>query len=150
VQNVHRIVAHPEGLGGTVRVLRQELCLHLTQRSCDMALGVPYNIASYALLMHLLSRFSGIPVGTFGHSLVDAHIYTSKPDGSMAEYDHVPGLLEQLQREPRYLPDLHIHPSVTSLDDVPRLLELGTEELMRLFRLEGYSPWPAISFKVAV
>lgn len=130
--------------------IEQRLCLHLTQRSADLALGVPYNIASYALLMHLLSRFSGIPVGTFGHSLVDAHIYTSKPDGSMAEFDHVPGLKEQLQREPRPLPELRIDSSITSLDDVPRLLELGTEELMRLFRLEGYDPHPAISFRVAV
>jgi thymidylate synthase len=128
----------------------QRLCLHLTQRSADMALGVPYNIASYALLMHLLSRFSGIRVGTFGHALVDAHVYTSKPDGSMAEYDHVPGLREQLQRAPRRSPWLRIDSSVTSLDDVPRLLELGTEELMKLFVLEGYDPHPAINFKVAV
>jgi thymidylate synthase len=128
----------------------QRLCLHLTQRSCDMALGVPYNIASYALLMHLLSRFSGIRVGIFGHALVDAHVYTSKPDGSMSEYDHVPGLREQLRREPRPLPLLRIDSSVTSLDDVPRLLELGTEELMKLFVLEGYDPHPAINFKVAV
>lgn len=150
VQNVNRIVAHPEGLGGTVRQLRQELCLHLTQRSADLALGVPYNIASYALLMYLLSRFSGIPVGIFGHALVDAHVYTAKPDGSMAEFDHVPGLLEQLERAPRPLPELRIHPSVQSLDDVPRLLELGTEELMQLFQLDGYNPHPAINFKVAV
>jgi thymidylate synthase len=115
-----------------------------------MAIGVPYNIASYALLMHLLSRFSGIPVGIFGHSLVDAHVYTSKPDGSMAEYDHVPGLKEQLQREPRKSSWLRIDPSITSLDDVPRLLELGTKELMRLFQLENYYPHPPITFKVVV
>jgi thymidylate synthase len=132
------------------RYFEQRLCLHLTQRSCDIALGVPYNIASYALLMHLLSRFSGIPVGIFGHTLVDAHAYTCKPDGSMAEFDHVPGLREQLTREPRPLPRLTIDSSVTSLDDVPRLLELGTEELMRLFVLDGYDPHPAINFKVAV
>lgn len=128
----------------------KRLCLHLTQRSCDMALGIPYNIASYALLMHLLSRFSGIPVGVFGHALVDAHVYSAKPDGSMAEFDHVPGLLEQLEREPRPLPTLRIDDSVQSLDDVPRLLELGTEELMQLFELAGYSPHPTINFKVAV
>ncbi len=150
VQNKDVIEAHPEGLGGTVRRTRRRLCLHLTQRSCDIALGVPYNIASYALLMRLLARFSSITVGTFGHTLVDAHVYTSKPDGSMAEYDHVPGLKEQLQREPRPLSQLVIDSSVTSLDDVPRLLELSTEELMQLFRLEGYDPHPAINFKVAV
>jgi thymidylate synthase len=132
------------------RYFEQRLCLHLTQRSCDIALGVPYNIASYALLMHLLSRFSHIPVGIFGHTLVDAHAYTCKPDGSMAEFDHVPGLREQLTREPRPLPRLTIDSSVTSLDDVPRLLELSTEELMKLFVLDGYDPHPAIIFRVAV
>jgi thymidylate synthase len=128
----------------------QRLCLHLTQRSCDIALGVPYNIASYALLMHLLGRFSGIPVGTFSHTLVDAHAYTSKPDGSMAEYDHVPGLQQQLRREPRKLPTLKIDDSIQSLDVVTPLLDLSTEELMKLFVLDGYDPHPAISFKVAV
>jgi len=68
------------------------LCLHLTQRSADVALGVPYNIAGYAFLLHMLSHFSGIKPGIFAHTLVDAHVYTSKPDGSQAEYDHVPGL----------------------------------------------------------
>lgn len=136
--------------GKWVAVHEQRLCLHLTQRSCDIALGVPYNIASYALLAHLLSRFGGVPVGTFAHTLVDAHAYTSKADGSMAEYDHVPGLREQLAREPRPLPALRIDPSIASLGDVPRLLELSTEELMALFVLDGYDPHPAISFKVAV
>lgn len=150
VQNMNVIVPHPEGLGGTVRKSERRLCLHLTQRSCDMALGVPYNIASYALLMHLLSRFSDLEPGVFSHSLVDAHIYSAKPDGSMSEFDHVPGLLEQLSREPRPLPMLTIDPSITSIDDVSRLLTLETSELMNLFKLEGYEPWPAISFKVAV
>lgn len=150
VQNTERIVPHPAGLGGTVRRYDRELCLHLTQRSCDIALGVPYNIASYALLMHLFSRFSGIPVGTFSHTLVDAHAYTSKPDGSMAEYDHVPGLREQLTREPRPLPRMSIDSSITSLDDIPRLLKLSTDDVMALFRLDGYDPHPAINFKVAV
>jgi thymidylate synthase len=127
-----------------------KLCLHLTQRSCDIALGVPYNIASYALLMHLLSRFSGIPVGTFGHTLVDAHAYTCKPDGSKAEYDHVPGLREQLTREPRPLPRLSIHSNIQKLDDINELLKLDTDELMKHFVLEGYDPHPAIKFKVAV
>jgi len=150
VQNVRAIAPHPEGLGGTVRVTERRLCLHLTQRSCDIALGVPYNIASYALLMHLLGRFSGIPVGTFSHLLADAHAYTCKEDGSMADMDHVRGLYEQIKREPRPLPLLYIDSSIRSLDDVPRLLELGTDELMALFKLDGYDPHPAINFKVAV
>lgn len=128
----------------------QMLCLHLTQRSCDIALGVPYNIASYALLLHLLSRFSGIKPGIFGHTLIDAHTYTSKPDGSMAEYDHVPGLREQLTREPRTLPRIEIAESVRALSDLEWLLQLETKELMRHFVLHDYNPHPAISFKVAV
>ncbi len=60
------------------------LCLHLTQRSADVALGVPYNIAGYALLLELFSRFTGIRAGIFGHTMVDAHIYTRKADGTMA------------------------------------------------------------------
>ena len=71
------------------------LNLHLTQRSCDVALGVPYNLAGYALLLELFARFSGIPAARFAHTLIDAHVYTAKPDGSMAEYDHVPGLKER-------------------------------------------------------
>jgi thymidylate synthase len=150
VQNVERIVAHPEGLGGTVRAKGRELCLHLTQRSCDIALGVPYNIASYALLMHLLSRFSGIRVGTFSHTLVDAHIYTAKPDGSKAEFDHVPGLREQLTRQPRSLPRLTISDEIKTLEDVERLIECDTAEVMQHFVLDGYDPHPEIKFRVAV
>ena len=86
------------------------LCLHLTQRSCDVALGLPYNIAGYAFLLELISRFSGIPAGFFGHTLIDAHIYTAKADDSMAEYDHVPGLREQLLRKPAALGQLEIDP----------------------------------------
>ena len=126
------------------------LCLHLTQRSCDIALGVPYNIAGYAFLLELFSRFSGIPAGIFGHTLIDAHIYTAKADGSMAEYDHIPGLREQLTREPRPLPRLTIDPSITSLDDMLPLLEMETDEIMAKFVLDGYNPHPAINFKVAV
>ena len=129
---------------------RPYLCLHLTQRSCDIALGVPYNIAGYAFLLELLSRFSGIPAGIFGHTLIDAHIYTAKGDGSMAEYDHRPGLREQLARTPRELPRLEIDPGIRSLDDIEPLLSLDTEEIMSRFILHGYDPHPAINFKVAV
>jgi thymidylate synthase len=126
------------------------LCLHLTQRSCDVALGIPYNIAGYSLLLELFSRFTGIRAGIFAHTLVDAHIYTGKPDGSMAEYDHVPGLKLQLERAPRSLPRLTIDPAIRSLDDIKPLLSASTEEVMRHFVLTGYQPHPAISFKVAV
>lgn len=130
----------------------KRLCLHLTQRSCDVALGVPYNIASYALLLQLFSQFSGIEPGIFAHTLVDAHIYTAKDDGSMAEFDHMPGLNEQLGRVPRKLPKLIIDPSLRDLKDIEALMDpkLTTDEVMKHFILEGYEPYPAINFKVAV
>ena len=126
------------------------LCLHLTQRSCDVALGVPYNIAGYALLLELLARFGGMRAGLLAHTLVDAHIYTAKADGTMAEYDHVPGLREQLKRAPRSLPSLEIDDSIRSLDDIAPLLKMETEEILAKFPLRGYDPHPAIQFKVAV
>ena len=126
------------------------VCLHLTQRSCDIALGVPYNIAGYSLLIELFSRFSGIKPGIFGHTLIDAHIYTAKADGSMADYDHIPGLKTQLERETRSLPRLEIDSSIQSLDDIEPLLSLDTDEIMSKFILHDYNPHPAITFKVAV
>lgn len=126
------------------------LNLHLTQRSCDIALGVPYNIAGYALILELFARMSGIRAGIFAHTLVDAHIYTAKPDGSMAEYDHVPGLQLQLERAPRPLPRLTIDPSIRGLEDIQPLLSASTDEVLARFQLEGYDPHPAIAFKVAV
>lgn len=126
------------------------LCLHLTQRSCDVALGVPYNIAGYAFLLELLSRFSGIRAGIFAHTLIDAHIYTAKADGTMAEYDHIPGLKQQLQRKPRALPSLEIDASIQTLDDITALLSQDTDQIMARFQLRNYNPHPAIQFKVAV
>lgn len=135
---------------GSGKAVEQRLNLHLTQRSCDIALGVPYNIAGYALLLELFARFAGLKPGIFAHTLVDAHVYTSKPDGAMAEYDHVPWLRQQLEREPHALPRLHISDEIRSLDDISKLLPMGTTDVMRHFRLEGYDPHPPIPFKVAV
>lgn len=127
------------------------LCLHLTQRSCDIALGVPYNLAGYAFLLELYAKIIGIRAGIFAHTLVDAHAYTCKPDGSMAEYDHIPGLREQLSREPRSLPRLKISNAIQNLDDIePLMRNASTEEILSHFVLEGYDPHPAIKFKVAV
>lgn len=126
------------------------LNLHLTQRSADVALGVPYNIAGYAFLLELFSRISGIRPGILAHTLIDAHVYTAKPDGSMSEYDHVPGLREQLSRDFRPLPRLRIDPSITSLADVEALYDADTETLLKAFALEGYDPHPPIRFRVAV
>jgi len=127
-----------------------EICLHLTQRSADIALGVPYNIASYSLLIELFARFSGMRAGRFGHTMVDAHIYTGKPDGSMSEYDHIPGLREQLTRTPKALPKLIISDDIKCLNDVEALMKEDTATIMSKFILEGYDPDPAIKFKVAV
>ena len=126
------------------------LCLHLTQRSADVALGVPYNIAGYAFILELFAHLTGIQAGVFAHTLVDAHIYTSKPDGSLAEYDHVPGLKEQLTRTPRELPQLKIGSSIKSLDDIDRILESNIDEILDTFHLSGYNPYQAIKFNVAV
>jgi len=133
---------HPDG--------EPRLNLHLTQRSNDVALGVPYNIAGYSLILALFSHLTGLRAGVFAHTLVDAHIYTAKEDGSMAEYDHVPGLREQLTRTPRPLPTLRISPDLSSLDDIDALLHEDTGTLLNAFALDGYDPHPAISFKVAV
>ena len=126
------------------------LCLHLTQRSADIALGVPYNIAGYAFLLHLICRFTGMQAGDFGHTLIDAHIYTAKPDGSMAEYDHIPKLKQQLQRTPGTLPTLKIDQRIQTLSDIDALLELETEEIMTYFPLQDYQPDDKLTFKVAV
>jgi thymidylate synthase len=130
----------------------KRLCLHLTQRSCDVALGVPYNIASYSLLLMLFSQMTGIKPGIFAHTLCDAHIYTSKPDGSMAEYDHVEGLLRQLERPPLTLPTLRLDSSIKELIDIENLMkpEVSTQDILDKIGLDGYDPHTAIKFKVAV
>jgi thymidylate synthase len=111
---------------------------HLTQRSGDIALGIPFNLACYATLTQMLAQETGLQVGHFSHTIVDAHIYTARADGSMAEYDHVPGLREQLRREPRPLPKLVIAKKPFN--------ELKFED----FRIEDYHPHPRLKFKVAV
>lgn len=111
---------------------------HLTQRSGDIALGIPFNLACYATLTQLLAQEVGLDVGFFSHTIVDAHIYTAAPDSGHAEYDHVPGLREQLKREPRPLPRLVI--AKKPFD------KLQFED----FQLLDYHPHPKIKFKVAV
>jgi len=131
--------------------LEQRLCLHLTQRSCDLALGVPYNIASYGLLLLIMSHITGIKPGVFAYTLLDLHIYTSKEDGSYAEHDHMEGLEEQLNRPLKTLPALNIDDCIKSLEDIEDLMELGTstDTILNVFKLIDYNPHPAIKFKVA-
>lgn len=115
-----------------------KLSCHLTQRSGDIALGIPFNLAAYAALTQVIAQQVDLGLGWFSHTIVDAHIYTASPTGDMAEYDHVSGLREQLKREPRPLPVLVI--AKRPLD------QLRFED----FKLEGYDPHPKIKFKVAV
>jgi len=109
-------------------VANGKLNCHLTQRSGDIALGIPFNLACYSALTMAIAQEVGLQPGTFAHTIVDAHIYVN----------HVDGLKEQLTREPRPLPVLKINPKPVddlTLDD---------------FTLEGYNPHPPIRFEVAV
>ncbi|MFB6295343.1 MAG: thymidylate synthase [Halobacteriales archaeon] len=153
------------------------LNVHLTQRSGDIALGVPFNIAAYSMLAHAVAGRTGFEVGSFGHTVVDAHAYcgrgargewyaenldalqarlrevdrkaeylevrdwleSSAPPEAEGEenQDHVPGLLEQLSREPRERPRIEI--ADRPLDD------LAFEDI----ELREYEPAPGIDFAVA-
>lgn len=107
-----------------------ELSCQMYQRSCDMGLGVPFNIASYALLTRMVAQVCGLRAGEFVHTLGDAHVYSN----------HVEALREQLKREPRAFPRLRINPDVTDIDG------FKYED----FTLEGYDPYPKIAMKMAV
>ncbi len=120
------------------QVLDGRLNCHLNQRSGDVALGIPFNLAAYATLTQMLAQDAGLGLGIFSHTIVDAHIYTSRADGSMAEYDHVGGLLQQLEREPLPLSRLVI--ARKPFD------ELRYED----FELKDYVCHDPIRFKVAV
>ena len=106
------------------------LSCQLYQRSADVFLGVPFNIASYALLTHLVARECDLAVGDFVHTLGDAHLYLNHLD--QAEL--------QRSRAPRPLPELRIDPSA------PSMFEIGFEDI----ELLDYDPWPAIRAPIAV
>ena len=106
------------------------LSLQLYQRSADTFLGVPFNIASYALLLMMAAQVTGLEAGEFVHTLGDAHIYTN----------HFEQVEEQLKRDPRKLPTMRINPDVKSIFD------FKYED----FTLENYNPHPHIKGIVAV
>ena len=110
-----------------------ELSAQMYQRSADLGLGVPFNIASYSLLVHMMAQMTGLKPGEFVHVIGDAHVYLN----------HVDALKEQLKRKPRPFPKLKLN-----------LKEGETRELddweYKDFTIEGYKPQKTIKMKMAV
>lgn len=111
-------------------VAGDKLSLLMHQRSCDMFLGVPFNIASYSLLLHMVAQVTGLTAHEFVHSLGDAHIYA----------DHMDAVEEQLSREPLPLATLKLNPSIKNIDDFK----------MEDIELENYQSHPPIKARMAV
>lgn len=111
-------------------VAEGKLSCQLYQRSADVFLGVPFNIASYALLTHLIARECDLDVGEFVHTFGDAHLYTN----------HIDQVTEQLSREPKTLPSLWLNPNKSKVS------EFTLEDI----KLENYEHHPAIKAPIAV
>lgn len=111
-------------------VAEGRLSLQLYQRSADVFLGVPFNIASYALLLLMIAQVTGLEVGDFVHTFGDVHIYR----------DHLEQVELQLERTPKTLPQMKLNPQIRQLED------FTYED----FELIGYDPYPHIAAKVSV
>jgi len=111
-------------------VANGKLSCQMYQRSADVFLGVPFNIASYSLLTHMIAQVCNLEVGEFVHTFGDVHVYKN----------HVEQIKEQLAREPRALPKLELDTSINNIDDF-------RSEYIKLI---GYNPYPAIKGKVSI
>jgi dihydrofolate reductase/thymidylate synthase len=109
---------------------KNELSCQMYQRSADMGLGVPFNIASYALLTHMIAHVTGRKPGDFVHTIGDAHVYLN----------HVDALQTQLERTPRAFPKLQINPDKQNIDDF----------VFADFTVVGYQPHKTIKMEMAV
>ena len=125
--------AEAVSINGNGSTPRPKGILHcqLYQRSCDMGLGVPFNIASYALLTHMLAHVCDLTPGTFVQTMGDAHVYL----------DHVDALKVQLEREPREFPAL-----IVKREKGGEIDKWKAED----FEIENYKPHPTISMKMSV
>uniref|UniRef100_A0A7V3E6B1 Thymidylate synthase n=1 Tax=Ignavibacterium album TaxID=591197 RepID=A0A7V3E6B1_9BACT len=115
-----------------------KLNCHLTQRSGDIALGIPFNLAAYSILTQIIAQETNLELGYFAHTIIDAHIYVAEKGSPTEKFDHLEGLKLQLTREPFPLPQLKI--AKKPID------ELTFED----FELIGYQHHPKIKFEVAV
>ena len=122
----------------TFNVSDGKLNCHLTQRSGDIALGIPFNLAAYSLLTQIIAQETRLGLGYFAHTIVDAHVYYAEKGSPMEKFDHSEGLREQLKREPLPLPKLII--AKKPID------ELEFDD----FELKDYNYHDKIKFEVAV
>lgn len=113
-----------------INITDDKLSLQLYQRSADLFLGVPFNIASYALLTLMLAQVTGYKPGDFVHTFGDVHIYAN----------HFDQVKEQIKRRPRPFPQMKLNPKITKIDDFT----------FNDFELVGYNPYPPIKGKITV